>query len=130
MDTVCALYYTDVVRPVDGPSRGHSRVESRHASSDYEPLRSPACTAHSRSVRSSSLLGYAGSHCSISRSTNIYTTTRLRWSHSLLYLSDSYPVEICLYFGWGEKLELEVSYIIFCLVLALSTAYLFCIGFV
>ena len=29
---------------------------------------------------------------------------------------------------WGEKLELEVSSIIFFFVLALSTAYLFCIG--
>ena len=29
----------------------------------------------------------------------------------------------------GEKLELEVSSIIFCFVLALLTAYLFCIGF-
>ena len=28
----------------------------------------------------------------------------------------------------GEKLELDVSSIIFCFVLALSTAYLFCIG--
>ena len=37
-------------------------------------------------------------------------------------------MEIWLYFGWGEKLELEVSSIIFCFVLALLTAYLFCIG--
>ena len=75
-----------------------------------------ACTADSRSVHSSSLLGYAGSRCSSFRSTDIYTATRVRWSHSLLYLSDPYPVETCLYFGWGENLELEVSFIIFCLV--------------
>ena len=41
-------------------------------------------------------------------------------------------METRLYFGWGggggRKLELEVSSIIFCFVLALSTAYLFCIG--
>ena len=30
--------------------------------------------------------------------------------------------------GWGEKLELKVSSIIFCFVLALSTTYLFYIG--
>ena len=54
---------------------------------------------------------------------------RVRWSHSLLYLFDPYPVETCLYFGWGGKLELEVSSIIFfVLFLALLTAYLFCIG--
>ena len=53
---------------------------------------------------------------------------RVRWSHSLLYLSDPYPAETWLYFGWGEKLELEVSSIIFCFIFALSTAYLFCIG--
>ena len=44
-------------------------------------------------------------------------------------------METRLYFGWeggggggGGKLELDVSSIIFCFVLALSTAYLFCIG--
>ena len=37
-------------------------------------------------------------------------------------------METQLYFGWGEKLELEVSSIPFCFVLALLTAYLFCIG--
>ena len=34
-------------------------------------------------------------------------------------------MEIWLYFGWGEKLELEVLSIIFYFVLALLTAYLF-----
>ena len=37
-------------------------------------------------------------------------------------------METCLYFGWEEKLELEVSSIIFCFVLALLIAYSFCIG--
>ena len=37
-------------------------------------------------------------------------------------------METWLYFGWGEKLELEVSSITFCFIFALSTAYLFCIG--
>ena len=37
-------------------------------------------------------------------------------------------METWLYFGWREKLELEVSSIIFCFVLALLTAYLLCIG--
>ena len=37
--------------------------------------------------------------------------------------------ETYLYFGWEEKLELGVSSIMFCTVLALSTAYSFCIGF-
>ena len=35
---------------------------------------------------------------------------------------------VILWLGGGRKLELEVSSIIFCFVLALSTAYLFCIG--
>ena len=37
-------------------------------------------------------------------------------------------METRLYFGWGEKLELEVSSITFFFVLALLTDYLFCIG--
>ena len=115
-------YYTGIVKPADGPSRGHSHAESCHASSDHEPPRSStsqcdrAYTAYSRSVRSRSLLGYACSRCSSFRSTGVYTTTRVRWSHSFLYISDPYPVETCLYFGWGGKLELEVYSITFCLV--------------
>ena len=35
------------------------------------------------STGSSSLLGYAGSSCSSFKSTDVYTTTRVRWSHSL-----------------------------------------------
>ena len=83
---LCACYYKGVIRPTDGPSRGHYRAESRHASSDHEPPRSPAraCTAHSRSIYSSSLLGHASSRRNSFRSTGIYTATIVRWSHSLL----------------------------------------------
>ena len=39
MDAVCAL---GVVGPAVSPSRGYYRAQSRHASSDHEPPRSPA----------------------------------------------------------------------------------------
>ena len=81
-----ACYYTGVVGPAGGPSRGHSSAYSHHASSDHESPRSPAraYTDYSRPVHNSSLLGHASSRRSSFRSTGTSTTTRVKWSHSLL----------------------------------------------
>ena len=107
MDVVCTLATTQASLD-KRMARAEVTLVHNHAMLLWimKPPRSPASqrdkayTAHylrlARCIHSRSLLGYACSRCNSFRSIDVYTTTRVRWLHSLLYLSDPYPVETWL----------------------------------
>ena len=87
MDAVCALATTQASLD-QRMARAEVTIAQNHAMllriMSHLGLPPEPCTAHSRPVYSGSLLGYASSSRISFRSTGISTTTRVRWSHSLL----------------------------------------------